>query len=539
MTEFLGNDRFTVVRLLGTGGYGNVYEVLDRVHGQHKALKALHTLDPHGVFRLKSEFRALVDLSHPNLVHLEELFAEGDAWFMTLELIHGVPFLEGIHEEGPPGAAPAGAGPAFEGYATLRPGETSTMAPSRPLAARRFDEELLRSALRQLVDGLNYLHRAGLCHRDLKPSNVLLEKNGRLVLVDFGLSQSLFAPTSAHSVEGTPVYMSPEQLSGESVGPASDWYSVGVMLYEALTGVLPYDGSDFYIAMQKKGERPRSPHQLVSDLPYDLVQLCIELLSPNPADRPTGTQLQRRVARRQTPRVLPAVQEDLAFPIEPRADAANLAVSVGVGEVRRGQSRCVVLVGGANSGKTETLRRLSERARELDPEATVLATRCRKGESLRFRSIDPLVDATVERLAGLGDAVRLDWPALALAEATFPVIGRLAPADHAERVAATRASDRNAASGEPGLVDLGPLASSLASLFSSLATRSTLVLALDDLSLGDAPGAELLGRVLGLIAPAALLLVTVNRDADRAPWDALEASMPSVRTRRVEVVRTE
>lgn len=525
MAEFTGNDRFAVVRLLGTGGYGNVYEVVDRTNGEHKALKALHTLDAEGLFRLKSEFRALVDLAHPNLVRLEELFADGDHWFMTLELIEGVPLLMDVYQ--PIEGEPAGsASPAFSDYVTFRPGEPPPSNPARPRAVRRFDETRLRSALRQLVDALNYLHQAGLCHRDLKPSNVLVDKNGRLVLVDFGLSQGLFAPPSAHSVEGTPVYMSPEQLAGEAVGPAGDWYSVGVMLYEALTGVLPYDGSDLYVALQKKTELPRSPHQLVADLPFDLVQLCVELLSPNPHDRPTGTQLLRRVARRQTPRVMRAVQDEPSL-IE-AAEGANAQdeqrlASELLDAVREGRRVITAFVGAEGSGKTLTLRRVVDRLRELDDKAIVLLGRCRVEESLRFRTIDELVDGAVGRLASLGDAAVLDRDRLAVLRARFPVVGRLV-APHGTDDTTTSA---------PRAIDLAATAQSLTALFDPLAARSLLVLGVDDLVAGDVEGAELLGRLLGLLARPAICVTTVASDEAQTAFTALVDATPGIVIRRV------
>lgn len=527
MAEFTGNDRFSVVRLLGTGGYGNVYEVVDRTNGARKALKALHTLDAEGLFRLKSEFRALVDLAHPNLVRLEELFADGDQWFMTLELIEGVPLLMDVYQ--PTAGELAGeSAPAFSDYVTFRPGEPPPSNPSRPpRAARRFDETRLRSALRQLVDALNFLHQAGLCHRDLKPSNVLVEKNGRLVLVDFGLSQGLFAPpSSANSVEGTPVYMSPEQLAGEAVGPAGDWYSVGVMLYEALTGVLPYDGSDLYVALQKKTELPRSPHQLVADLPFDLVQLCVELLSPNPHDRPTGTQLVRRVARRQTPRVMRAVHDEpsLIEAVESESAPHEQRLAAELLEAARDGRRVIAaFVGAEGSGKTQTLRRVVDRLRELDDKATVLLGRCRAEESLRFRTIDELVDGAVGRLAGLGEAVALDRARLAVLRARFPVVGRLVAPDGAE----------DAPSNGPRDVDLAAIAQSLTALFDPLAARSLLILGVDDLVAGDVEGSELLGRLLGLLARPAICVTTVASDEAQTAFTALVDATPGIVIRRV------
>ena len=525
MADFVGNERFAVVRLLGKGGYGNVYQVFDKDRGEHKALKALHKLDPEGLFRLKTEFRALVDLSHPNLVRLEELFAEGDAWFMTLELIDGVALLVDVCDA----TADEITGEivsAFSDYETFRPGEPAPLAPNRPRGARRFNEKKLRASLRQLVDGLNYLHQTGLCHRDLKPANVLVEKNGRLVLVDFGLSQAFFVPqTDGDAVEGTPVYMSPEQLAGEPVGPASDWYSVGVMLYEILTGVLPYDGSNLYLALQKKSERPRSPQDLVANLPFDLAQLCVDLLSPNPSDRPTGTQLLGRLGRSQkAPRFIPAVAEEIPSVIENhRIDDAEAALALALEQVRLGQSVVIHLAGPSGSGKTTLLRHLIERVRQSDPTATLLVSRCRVEESVRYRTLDGLVDSAIERLTGLGDEVAFDGAALAPARAAFPLIGRLDRLDQREESVVEVAD----------ALDSTEVAESLSALFGPLGERGVLVLAIDDLSSGDVPGAILLGQLLGQLPCAALLVVAVHSEGDAAPWQALTDQLEGVRIKSV------
>jgi serine/threonine protein kinase len=147
------------------------------------------------------------------------------------------------------------------------------------------DEGRLRSALAQLVSALVAVHAAGRVHRDVKPANILVTAEGRVVLLDFGLATAL-AQTSSEidDVVGTPAYMAPEQAEGGAVGSEVDWYAVGVVLFAALTGSLPFDGSTAdIIAMKMTFEAP-APHQRTPGVPPDLDALCVELLRRAPLD---------------------------------------------------------------------------------------------------------------------------------------------------------------------------------------------------------------------------------------------------------------
>ena len=241
---------------------GEVYEAIDTRNGQHIALKMLFEVDPAGVYRLKREFRRMADISHQNLVTLHELCNEGERWFFTMEILTG---------------------------GDLR----TAMQAATDRGRRGFDA--MRSLLRQFVHGVHALHRAGRIHRDLKPSNVLVTDEGRVVILDFGLvneidHRTLFASTRG-MVRGTAAYMSPEQAAGQLATPASDWYAVGAILFEVLTGRYPFVGGVMSIILDKQYEDPPLASTLNPLVPHDLDLLLAALLCRVPAERPGVTEL--------------------------------------------------------------------------------------------------------------------------------------------------------------------------------------------------------------------------------------------------------
>src|SRR6185436_3555393 len=152
------------------------------------------------------------------------------------------------------------------------------------LSKSKLDLEHLRLALRQLAEGLHALHETGKLHRDIKPSNVLVTKEGRVVILDFGLVAEAEGKKAHDSITlaGTPDYMSPEQGAQLPISRASDWYSVGVMLYQALTARLPFSGKYFEVMMNKQNFDPPQPADLIPNTPPDLNELCVRLLRRKP-----------------------------------------------------------------------------------------------------------------------------------------------------------------------------------------------------------------------------------------------------------------
>ncbi len=281
--EFVSTERFTLLRRLGTGGMGVVYEAHDRKMDKVVALKTLTLSEAANIYRFKREFRTLADVSHPNLVTLYELMSEGQNWFFTMELVKGVTFIQyvrpdtaGLQSIDTDNTLPAprsrslkvtdseadteiydSSSFSFDSADVAKVDDESALA-----ANYQLDETRLRAAFRQLAEGVHRLHELGKLHRDIKPSNVLVTDEGRVVLLDFGLVEDINPDSPETLLAGTPDYMSPEQGAQSPISKASDWYSVGVILYQALTGRLPFRGRFFEIMLRKQTRDPIQPRRV-------------------------------------------------------------------------------------------------------------------------------------------------------------------------------------------------------------------------------------------------------------------------------------
>jgi serine/threonine protein kinase len=272
---------------------GVVYEVEDPDRSQKVALKTISNPDVEKVYRLKREFRALADLSHPNLVALYDLVVAEQACFFTMELLDGVDFISYVstHERKASDAL-ALASTMHTPMHPMPTGELFARGSGELLTERlpspcNFDR--LRAVLPQLAQGLSALHAAGKIHRDVKPSNIQVTSDGRVVLLDFGLVSELDHRHGVDEIVGTVPYMAPEQCAGDvALTAAADWYAMGVVLFEALTGKLPFDGAPMRVLITKQTEQAPRASTYATNIPPDLDELCARLLERDPTERPTG-----------------------------------------------------------------------------------------------------------------------------------------------------------------------------------------------------------------------------------------------------------
>ena len=515
--------RFHVMAELGRGGMGVVYEAFDLERGGPVALKVLSSRgsDAASIARLKREFRTLADLKHPNLVRLGELFGDSRPWFFTMERIEGVDLLRWVRAESGRGERSA---LASLGDATLVDPPTSTpiepasasagsgsseRSEEQPRIRASSDERRLRAALAQLVDAIGALHAAGHVHRDLKPSNVLVTPEGKVVLIDFGISRPRIAQHGAHDpLEGTPAYMAPEQWLARNTGPAADWYALGVILYEALAGQLPVDGSVRDMLLAKRAGFTRVPTS--GWLAPDLERLTLRLLAPEPADRPDADEIRAVLAAGTRPVSL-ALAERLRPPAPHFVGRSGELAQLwrAFEHSRRGAAAIVRVVGESGVGKTALVDQFVDAVAHAEDDAVVLRGRCYENELVPYKAWDSLVDALARHLVTLDE--RQPGALAAILPPDLHGLTRLFPALDA---VAALVPERD--TGDRRL-PLGPERQrqrsfeDLRELFRGLSRLGPLVLTIDDWQWADHDSAQLLDALLHEPGSPRLLLVITER----------------------------
>ena len=249
---------------IAEGGFGIVYIAHDPMLDRDVALKVLHPhhmVEPSRVARFLREARSAAMLQHPGIIQVYEIIETDDCMALVMEYIDGG---------------------TLEQYLIDHPELT-------------VSERLLLAA--EIAETLEAAHDTGVIHRDVKPANVLMTKTGRVKLTDFSLARLLDSAltqlTGENNVLGTPAYMSPEQCEGKKASPQSDLYSLGIMVYEMVTGSLPFDAENYLAVLRHHMDTPPTPVRLLKPtLPLELEELIMKCLSKNPENRPSsGTEL--------------------------------------------------------------------------------------------------------------------------------------------------------------------------------------------------------------------------------------------------------
>ncbi|HUH16203.1 MAG TPA: Stk1 family PASTA domain-containing Ser/Thr kinase [Gaiellaceae bacterium] len=251
----LFDGRYQIVRKLGSGGMANVYLAEDQELGRRVAIKILddrHARDSQFVERFRREAQNAAGLSHPNIVSIYDRGEAEGTYYIAMEYVEGRTLKELIVARGP---SPLG---------------------------------IAIDYTRQILSALRFAHRNGIVHRDIKPHNVIVDGEGRVKVMDFGIARAGAASqmTEAGSIIGTAQYLSPEQARGAPVDQTSDLYSTGIVLYELLTGTVPFTGeTPVEIAMKHLSQVPAPPSTHRAEIPRDLDYVTLRALAKDAADR--------------------------------------------------------------------------------------------------------------------------------------------------------------------------------------------------------------------------------------------------------------
>lgn len=307
--DALLNDRYQLLEKLGTGGMAEVYRARDLMLDRAVAIKVLrkdYSTSPKFQSQFRLEARAAANLSHPNIVTVHDFGFADNLLYLVMEYLPGKDLKALIRERG------------------------------------RYSVEEGIPLLVQACAGIGYAHRAGLVHCDVKPHNMLVSKDGRLKVADFGIARALasITPTERNAVVwGSPLYFAPEQAAGEAPSPSSDVYSLGVTLYEILTGTPPFTaGTPEELARLHISARPIPIREYIPEIPAALEEILGKVLSKEPAARyRTADQLGRVLLRFGNPQPPPekeipfqpviTLQPEIAEMITPRKKQNTFPVS--------------------------------------------------------------------------------------------------------------------------------------------------------------------------------------------------------------------
>ena len=254
MADRVLGGRYQVLDKVGTGGMATVYRGMDQVLGRTVAIKTMlpqYATDPSFAARFKQEAQAAAALNSPYIVSVYDWGKDGDTYYIIMEYLRGTDLKSGIRKHG------------------------------------ALDCRKVAQIGSQIAQALSVAHRHDIIHRDIKPQNIMVQPDGNIKVMDFGIARAKNSHlTTDNSVLGTAHYVSPEQTQGKELGPTTDLYSLGIVMYEAATGRVPFDGDDaITVALKQVNEQPKPPSQINPNVDAALESIILKCMQKNPADR--------------------------------------------------------------------------------------------------------------------------------------------------------------------------------------------------------------------------------------------------------------
>ena len=254
MSANMLGGRYQVQDRIGTGGMATVYRGLDEVLGRTVAIKTMlpqYANDPSFAARFKQEAQAAAALQSPYIVSVYDWGKDADTYYIVMEYLRGTDLKSGIRKHG------------------------------------ALDCKKVAQIGSQIAQALSVAHKHDIIHRDIKPQNIMVQPDGNIKVMDFGIARAKNSHlTQDNSVLGTAHYVSPEQTQGKELGPTTDIYSLGIVMYEAATGQVPFQGDDaISVALKQVNEQPKPPSQLNPNVDPQLEAIILKCMQKNPADR--------------------------------------------------------------------------------------------------------------------------------------------------------------------------------------------------------------------------------------------------------------
>jgi hypothetical protein len=480
------STRYELIGEIGTGATANVFRVRDRVLGVDVALKRMHQVGAEARLRLKREFRTVRDIFHANLVRLYDLIVDDTDTFFTMELVAGKPITELALDR-----------------------TTAEISQRVPQVCRAF---------LQLARGVSALHESQIIHRDIKPANVLVETAGRVVLVDYGFAspvQTGLDTSEDGSLVGTLPYMAPERFWGSQPTPASDWYSVGVLVADLLLGAPLFEGS-LRELLRQKDRPPTTLRDRVQEIPPELDTLVCRLLQREPQGRPEAKEILATLAALTETSGGSADARPAAAPFVGRvAELARLRHLISGAEA----SALIRVEGPSGIGKTALVQQVLA---SLPKEVLVFRGRCHPREHVPFATLDEVMDQLSRHIGHLSARER---GAIRPAHADtlvmlFPALERTLPHDEPGQRLGNGAI---APPPVPGLLDAASVSAAdpherrkqaavaLRELWRAVADRWPIVIWIDDVQWADRDGLSLLHELLSGPRPPAIHWILCER----------------------------